>query len=192
MTTYTVNFDTICKMTDDQFYNLCQANRDLKFERNMRGELIIMPPIGGETGHRNFELSVEFGLWNRKTNLGIGFDSSTCFKFPNGADRSPDVAWIRQARWDALTPEQQTKFPPIAPDFVLELMSPTDTLPAMQAKMREYMECQVQLGWLISPKSRRVEIYRPEQAVEVLESPTILSGEDVLPGFMLDLSLIWS
>ncbi|MGB7414778.1 MAG: Uma2 family endonuclease [Thermosynechococcaceae cyanobacterium] len=190
MTAYTVNFDTVFKMTDDQFYDLCRANPDIKFERNASGELIIMPPTGGETGRRNFELTAEFSFWNRKAKLGIGFDSSTCFKRPNGADRSPDVAWIRKARWDALTPEQQTKFPPIAPDFVLELMSPTDTLPATQAKMREYMDCQVQLGWLIAPKSHQVEIYRQGKAVEVLESPKVLEGEDVLPGFSLDLSLI--
>lgn len=192
MTAYTVNFDAICKLTDDQFYDLCRANPDLKFERNAKGDLIIMPPTGGETGHRNFELSADFAIWNRKARLGIGFDSSTCFKLSNGADRSPDVAWIRQERWDALTLEQRTKFPPITPDFVLELMSPTDTLPATQAKMREYMECGVQLGWLIEPKSRRVEIYRPDQPVEVLQSPKTLTGEAVLPGFTLELSLIWS
>ncbi|PZD74790.1 hypothetical protein C1752_00923 [Acaryochloris thomasi RCC1774] len=192
MTAYTVNFDTICKLTDDQFFQLCQANPELKFERNSKRDLIIMPPTGGEAGHRNFELATEVAIWNRKANLGIGFDSSTCFKLPNGANRSPDVAWIRLERWNALTTEQRTKFPPIAPDFVLELMSATDSLPALQSKMREYRDCQVQLGWLIVPRSRQVEIYRQGEAVEVLPSPRTLAGEGILPGFVLDLSLLWS
>jgi Uma2 family endonuclease len=192
MTAYTVNLDTVFEMTDDQFYHLCRANPDLKFERNTCGALIIMPPTGGETGRQNSELNADFVIWNRKSQLGRVFDSSTCFKLPNGADRSPDVAWIEESRWHALTPDQKTKFPPIAPDFVLELMSPTDTLSAIQTKMLEYMECQVRLGWLIEPQNRRVEIYRLDQEVTVLESPTLLEGENVLPGFVLDLSSIWS
>ncbi|MEO0374581.1 MAG: Uma2 family endonuclease [Cyanobacteria bacterium P01_A01_bin.17] len=192
MTAYTVNFDAICKLTDDQFFHLCQANPELKFERNSNGELIILPPTGGETGRRNSELNADFVIWNRKTQLGKVFDSSTCFKLPDGANRSPDVAWIRADRWNALTSEEQTQFPPIAPDFVLELMSATDSLPALQAKMREYRDCQGQLGWLIVPQSRQVEIYRQGQIVEVLRSPRILRGEDVLPGFVLELSFVWA
>ncbi|MCA1995505.1 MAG: Uma2 family endonuclease [Coleofasciculus sp. S288] len=192
MNAVTVNFKPILELTDDQFYQLCRANPDVKFERNAQGELIIMPPTGGETGNRNVEIATEFVIWNRQTKLGKVFDSSTCFKLPNGADRSPDVSWIRQERWDTLTSEEKEKFPPIAPDFVLELMSPTDSLKVTQDKMKEYMENQVRLGWLIDPKTRRVEIYRQGQDVEILKSPTLLSGEDVLPGFILNLQLVWN
>jgi Uma2 family endonuclease len=191
MTTVTVNLNSIIKLTNDQFYQLCRDNPDVKFERNANGEIIIMPPTGGETGNRNFELSADFAIWNRQYRLGVCFDSSTCFKLPNGADRSPDVSWIKQERWNTLTPEQKEKFPPIAPDFVLELMSPTDSLKKTQEKMQEYMKNEVRLGWLIDRKTRRVEIYRLGQAIEVLESPTELSGEDVLPGFVLNLETVW-
>jgi Uma2 family endonuclease len=191
MTAVTVNFNSIIKMTDDQFYQLCRDNPDVKFERNSNGEIIIMPPTGGETGNRNFEIAAEFAIWNRQYRLGVCFDSSTCFKLPNGADRSPDISWIKQERWDTLSPEQKEKFPPIAPDFVLELMSPTDSLKKTQEKMQEYIKNEVRLGWLIERKTRRVEIYRLGQAVDVLESPTELSGEDVLPGFILNLEIVW-
>lgn len=191
MNAVTINFNPIVKLTDDQFYQLCRSNPDVKFERNAQGELIIMPPTGGETGNRNAEAGADFVIWNRQTKLGKVFDSSTCFKLPNGADRSPDIAWIKQERWDALTVEQKEKFPPIAPDFVLELMSPTDTLKETQAKMQEYMENEVKLGWLIDRKTRRVEIYRQGKPAEVLLSPTELSGEDILPGFVLNLQVVW-
>lgn len=190
MTAITINLNPIIQLTDDQFYQLCRANPDVKFERNAKGEIIIVSPTGGETGKRNAKLTTRFCLWNEQTNFGEVFDSSTCFKLPNGADRSPDVSWVKKERWEALTPEQKEKFPPIAPDFVLELISPTDTLKETQAKMQEYMDNQVRLGWLIDRKTRRVEIYRPGQALEVLESPTELSGEEVLPGFILDLRIV--
>ncbi|KAB8317417.1 Uma2 family endonuclease [Tolypothrix campylonemoides VB511288] len=191
MNTITLNLKPVIELTDEQFYQLCQRNPDVKFERNAKGELLIMSPTGGETGNRNAEIVVDFGIWNRQTKLGKVFDSSTGFKLPNGADRSPDVAWIKQERWDTLTPEQKEKFPPIAPDFVLELMSPSDDLQKVQEKMQEYMENQVKLGWLIDRKTRRVEIYRLGQEVEVLESPTELSGEDILPGFILNLQTVF-
>ncbi|CBN55072.1 MULTISPECIES: Uma2 family endonuclease [Kamptonema] len=191
MTAVTINFNSVVQITDDQFYQLCRDNPDVKFERNAKGEIIIVPPTGGETGNCNSEINANFVIWNRQTKLGKVFDSSTCFKFPNGADRSPDVSWIKQERWDALTPQQKEKFPPISPDFVLELMSPTDTLKETQSKMQEYMENGVRLGWLINRKTRRVEIHRQGQEVEVLASPTELSGEDVLPGFVLNLQTIW-
>ncbi len=178
-------------MTDEQFYQLCRNNPDLKFERNAQGDLIIMPPTGGGTGRRNSSLTFQVYSWNEQTGLGVVFDSSTGFKLPNGADRSPDVAWIRQDRWDALTLEQQEKFLPLCPDFVIELLSPSDTLREVQAKMREYLENGTRLGWLIAPKTRQAEIYRPGQPVEVLEAPASLSGETVLPGFVLSLDAIW-
>ncbi len=192
MNTYTLNLDSAIELTDDQFYKLCRNNPDLKFERNVHGELIIMPPTGGETGRRNSSLITDVGNWNRQTRLGQVFDSSTCFKLPNGADRSPDVSLIRQDRWDTLTPEQKEKFPPICPDFVIELMSLGDTLKTIQAKMQEYIDNGLQLGWLLNLKDRLVEIYRPARSIESLQSPTSLSGETILPGFALDLGFIWA
>jgi Uma2 family endonuclease len=192
MNTYTLNLDRAIELSDDQFYTLCRNNPDLKFERNAHGELIIMPPTGGETGRRNSSLITDMNIWNRQTRLGQVFDSSTCFKLPNGADRSPDVSWIRQDRWDGLTPEQKEKFPPICPDFVIELMSPSDTLKTVQAKMQEYLENGTNLGWLINRKDRQVEIYRSERSVEILQAPSSLSGEMILPGFTLDLESIWA
>jgi Uma2 family endonuclease len=192
MTVISVNFNTIVKLSDDQFYQLCRDNPDVKFERDSKGELVVMPPTGGETGKRNAKLTTRFVLWNEQTQLGEIFDSSTCFKLPNGSDRSPDVSYVQLSRWEALQPEQREKFPPIAPDFVLELMSPSDSLKETQAKMNEYMDAGVKLSWLIDRKNRRVEIYRLGQDVEVLESPVTLSGEDVLPGFVLDMGVIWN
>ncbi|AFY31502.1 Uma2 family endonuclease [Calothrix sp. PCC 7507] len=191
MTAIALNLNSIIQLTDNQFYQLCRENPEIKFERNAKGELLIMSPTGGETGKRNIEVASDFVIWNRQTKLGVCFDSSTCFKLPNGANRSPDVAWIRKDRWDALTPEEKEKFPPIAPDFVLELMSPSDTLRETQEKMREYINNGVKLGWLINPKMRQVEIYRLEQSVEISECPQELSGEDVLSGFILNLQIIW-
>ncbi|WP_414567765.1 Uma2 family endonuclease [Nostoc sp. CCY 9925] len=191
MTAIAINLNPIIELTDNQFYQLCRENPEIKFERNAAGELLIMSPTGGETGNRNIEIGADFVIWNRQTQLGICFDSSTCFKLPNGANRSPDVAWIIKERWDALTPEQKEKFPPIAPDFVLELMSPSDTLRETQEKMQEYIDNGVKLGWLINPKMEQVEIYRLGQPVEILTSPQQLSGEDVLPGFILNFSIVW-
>ncbi|MBC5797961.1 MAG: Uma2 family endonuclease [Sphaerospermopsis sp.] len=191
MTAITVNLNPIIQLTDHQFYQLCRENPEVKFERNAKGEIQIMSPTGGGTGKRNVEISADFVFWNRQNKLGVCFDSSTCFKLPNGANRSPDVAWIKKARWDALTLEEQEKFPPIAPDFVLELMSPSDSLEETQEKMREYINNEVRLGWLINRKMRQVEIYRLGKPVEVLEFPQELSGEDVLPGFVLNLQIVW-
>ena len=191
MTAITINFNNIVKLNDDQFYQLCRDNPDVKFERNANGELIVMPPTGGETGKRNASIIADFVIWNRQTKLAEVFDSSTCFKLPNGPDRSPDVSWIQLERWNALKPGQREKFPPIAPDFVLELMSPSDSLSETQAKMLEYVNAGVKLGWLIDRKTHGVEIYRQGQAKEVLEFPTSLSGEDILRGFVLDLLFVW-
>jgi Uma2 family endonuclease len=191
METVIVHLPASAPLTDDQFYDLCRANPDLRIERTAQGELIFMSPTGGETGKRNAKLTARFVIWNESANLGEIFDSSTCFKLPNGAERSPDVAWVEQTRWNALTLEQREKFPPIAPDFVVELMSPSDTLEAAPAKMREYIENGVRLGWLLDRRNRQVEIYRPNQAVEILQAPVRLSGETVLTGFTLDLQGFW-
>ncbi|MDB9468413.1 Uma2 family endonuclease [Dolichospermum circinale CS-1225] len=178
-------------LTDEEFFQLCQNNRDLRFERTAAGELIIMPPTGSDTGNRNFDIAVELGIWNKQTKLGKGFDSSTGFKLSNGKDVSPDVAWIKKERWHSLTPEQQNKFAPIAPDFVIELRSASDNLKLLQEKMQEYIENGVKLAWLIDRKKRQVFIYRPNCEVEQLDNPQTLTGEDILPGFVLDISEIW-
>jgi Uma2 family endonuclease len=173
------------QLTDDQFYQLCITNPDLPLERTTEGVLIVMPPVGGDSGNREMELGGDLLIWNRRTRLGKVFSSSTIFKLPGGGDRSPDAAWIELSRWESLTPEQRAKFPPIAPDFVLELRSRTDSLKLLQAKMQEYINCGVRLAWLIDPKSQRVEIYRAGRDVETRTLPTVLAGGDVLPDFEL-------
>lgn len=187
MNALTINLKPALELTDEQFFQICQANRDLKFERTATGELIIMPPTGGETGNKNARITQQIMNWTDADGTGIAFDSSTCFKLPNGADRSPDAAWIKLSRWNALTEEQKEKFPPICPDFVIELLSPSDSLKVAQEKMREYIDNGVRLGLLINRKSRQVEIYRQGKEVEVLESPVTVSGEDILNGFVLNL-----
>ncbi|EAZ90289.1 Uma2 family endonuclease [Crocosphaera chwakensis] len=181
------------QVTPEQFAALAAANRELHLERTATGELIVNPPTGGNTGKRNWNIAGELYLWWRNAQeQGEAFDSSTGFELPNGANRSPDAAWVSQTRWDALTPEQQDSFIPLCPDFVVELRSKNDTLKDLRAKMEEYRENGAKLGWLIDPKNKRVEIYRPGQAVEVLENPNHLSGETVLSGFSLSLKRIWA
>ncbi len=179
-------------VTQEQFETLAVSNRDLRLERTAQGELIVNPPTGWETGKQNWSISGELYLWWRNTGEpGQAFDSSTGFILPNGANRSPDAAWISQERWDALTDEQKKIFPHICPDFVVELRSKSDTLKSLQEKMQEYMENGARLGWLIDPQNRTVEVYRVGLEVEVLSHPTELSGEGVLPGFVLNLSRVW-
>ncbi|MDJ0676495.1 MAG: Uma2 family endonuclease [Calothrix sp. MO_167.B42] len=178
-------------LTDEQFFQLCQDNSDFKFERTATGELIIMPPTGSETGDRNADLTYQLRAWSRQNKLGKSFDSSSGFKLPNGAERSPDASWVKMERWDALTQAQKERFAPLCPDFVVELMSPSDSLEKTRAKMREYMDNGARLGWLINRQQHQVEVYRLHQEVEVLQSPQTLSGEDILPGFVLDLAEIW-
>jgi len=176
------------ELTDEQFFQLCQNNRDLRFERTANGELIIMSPTGSETGRRNSGLNFQLTAWNIQNNLGVVFDSSSGFKLPDGSDISPDSTWVRRDRWDALTPEQKEKFAPICPDFVVELRSASDSLEKLRAKMKVYIKNGAKLGWLLDRKNRQVEISRPDRDVEIRYSPATLSGEDVLPGFVLDLS----
>ncbi|MEK0194933.1 MAG: Uma2 family endonuclease [Oscillatoriales cyanobacterium] len=184
------------ELTDEQFFQLCQNNRDLRFERTANGELIIMSPTGSETGRRNSGLNFQLTAWNIQNNLGVVFDSSSGFKLPDGSDISPDSAWVRRDRWDALTPEQKEKFAPICPDFVVELReaklsrreSASDSLEKLRAKMKVYIKNGAKLGWLLDRKNRQVEISRPDRDVEIIYSPATLSGEDVLPGLVLDLS----
>lgn len=187
MTALTLNLDAIVQLTDAAFCALCQANPEVKFERTAKGELSAMPPTGGDTGSRNFEVYIDLGNRNHQTKLGKAFDSSTMFQLLNGAYRSPDVAWIQLERWEALSPEERETFPPICPDFIVELRSATDSLKTIQDKMQEYMQNGARLGWLINPQGKQVESYRQGQEKEVLQAPTSLFGEDILLGFVLSL-----
>ena len=191
MSQLTLNLDSVIQLDRKRFYQICQDNPDLKLERTAEGNLIIMPPTGGETGRKNANLISQVHRWNEETQLGEVFDSSTGFSLPNGSDRSPDVAWLEKSRWEALSPQQRETFLPLCPDFVIELLSPTDNLKKTQAKLQEYMENGCQLGWLINPKPKTVEIYRPQTETEILTAPSSLSGENVLLGFTLDLMKIW-
>lgn len=178
-------------LTDEQFWQLCQENDDLRFEATATGKLIIMPPTGSLTSERNADLTYQLKAWSRQNNLGKVFDSNGGFRLPNGAKRAPDASWVKIERWNALTPEEQDTFAPLCPDFVVELMSPNDTLAETREKMAEYMANGAQLGWLINRKQRQVEVYHPDREVEILDNPDTVSGEDILPGFVLDLSTIW-
>ncbi len=191
MNAIALQIDSILKLTDEQFYQLCQHNEHLRLERNATGELMIMPPTGGETSNCNAGLIARLWIWNQDTQLGKVFDSSGGFKLPNGADRSPDAAWIPLDKWNALTPEERSQFLPLSPDFVVELMSPSDSLTLTRDKMTEYIDNGTRLGWLINRQNQTVEIYRPNREVEILKNPTTLSGEAVLPGFILNLDFIW-
>jgi len=184
-----LNLSSAIELTDEQFFQLCVNNRDLRLERTAEGELIIMPPTGWGSGNRNSKLTARVELWADTDGTGLAFDSSTGYKLPNGANRSPDASWVKRERLEALNPDP-ARFLPMAPDFAVELRSASDSLQTLQQKMQEYIENGVRLGWLLDPQNQRVEIYRPGQDVEVLQSPTSLSGEDVLPGFMLDLTQI--
>ncbi|WP_310426393.1 Uma2 family endonuclease [Chamaesiphon sp. VAR_48_metabat_135_sub] len=191
MSTLTVQLPLALRFTDEEFEQLTAANRELRIELSAQGELVFMPPTGGETGNRNFEIEGQLWYWNRQRGLGKAFDSSTGFKLPNGATRSPDAAWITIDRWNALTAEQRKRFLPLCPDFAIELVSETDEVSDTRAKMQEYINNGLRLGWLINPKHQQVEIYRSNQAVTLLVDPKSLSGEDVLPGFSLDLQPVW-
>ncbi|AFY45952.1 hypothetical protein Nos7524_0025 [Nostoc sp. PCC 7524] len=180
------------QMTDEQFFDFCQVNRDLHIEMNQFGEISIMPPTGSETGNRELNIALQLGVWTEKDGTGIAFSSSTGFTLSTGAKRSPDASWMKLERWNALSLEQQQVFAPICPDFVIELRSPSDNLQPLKDKMAEYMqEPGVQLGFLIDRKHRRVYIYHPHQPEECLENPETVSGETVLPGFILKMSKIW-
>lgn len=183
-----LNLNPITKLNREQFYQICKANPELQLERNIQGELIIMSPVGGESGQKESNLNFDVSLWNRQANLGIVFSSSTIFSLPGGGDRSPDVAWVSLGKWESLTQKEKEGFPPICPEFVIELRSKSDRLAHLQDKMQEYLTSGLLLGWLINPQQKQVEIYRPGKSVEVVNMPIILSGEDVLPGLevMLD------
>lgn len=178
-------------MTDDQFFDFCQLNRHFRIERNQIGDLFIMSPTDSETGQRNFNLIGELGIWTKQDGTGVGFGSSGGFTLPNGAVRSPDAAWIKRTKWEIIPAEKRKKFAPICPEFIVELRSENDNLSTLKEKMQEYIDNGAQLAWLIDRKQRQVFIYRPNCGIEELDNPQTLTGEDILPGFVLDLSEIW-
>ncbi len=192
MDTYTFSLKLSTEpITDEHFQRLCTLNPDLRLETNCEGELIIMSPTGSETGRKNSDLNYQLQAWNRQYKLGVVFDSSTGFTLPNGAKRSPDVSWITIERWNSLSKQERESFAPIAPDFVLELKSPSDSLVTLQNKMEEYINNGVRLGWLINPQSKQVEIYQPGKAKELLNNPNTIANNDVLPSLVVELDTIW-
>ena len=178
------------ELNAETFFDITQLNRDLRMELSAEGDLIVMPPAGGSTGRRNAKLTYQFEAWSRQNEQGSIFDSSTGFRLPSGAVRSPDVSWVSQEKLMNLTDEQMDKFLPLCPEFVLELLSPTDRLETAKAKMREYLENGATLGWLIDPQEKRVYVYTAE-GVEELKDPEKLEGTGVLAGFGLELAEIW-
>ena len=190
---FVMRFDPMPKpITDEELFEFCRLNAEWRIERTATGELIVMPPAGGETGIRNSQLNRLLGNWAEVDGTGLVFDSSTGFTLPNGAKRSPDAAWLRRSRWESLTPEQRRRFPPLCPDFVVELRSPTDVLETLREKLAEYLANGAQLGWLLDPGERKVYVYRPDSDVVCLEDPDSVSGDPVLPGFVLDVARVWS
>jgi len=181
----------VVRLSEDEFFEFCQINRDLRIERNAEGDITIMPPTGGETSDRNAEITMQLRLWAKRDGTGMTFDSSGGFILPNDAMLSPDAAWVLRDRFSALTTEQRTKFPPLCPDFVIELRSPTDSLPALRRKMQEYIDNGARLGWLIEPRKRQVLVYRAEAPAELLQQPRSVSADPVLPGFTLEMADIW-
>jgi Uma2 family endonuclease len=179
-------------MNDEEFYRFCAANPDLQIERTAEGEILIMPPTGGATSHRNIDLSFQLQGWAKRDGRGKAFDSNGEFLLPNGAARSPDASWILRSRLAKLTAEQKEKFIPLCPDFVVELRSPSDRLARLQAKMREWIENGAQLGWLLDPQPRTVYVYRPGRQAERLIDPQRVTGEDPVAGFVLELADIWN
>jgi len=181
----------VIDMTNDQFFDFCQLNRDLRIERTTEGDLVIMTPAGGETSWRNSELIIALGIWARQDGTGVVFDSSGGFVLPNGATRAPDAAWVKRSRLASLTPKEKKRFLPLCPDFAIELRSPTDRLKDVQDKMQEYIDNGLKLGWLIDPEEKQVYVYKPHNQVECLKNPSEISGDPILSGFLLDLEQIW-
>jgi Uma2 family endonuclease len=189
--TIQLRLPTDLHLSDEQLFDLCQLNQELRIERTNLGELLIMSPASSDAGARNASLTGQLWLWNRTTGLGQVFDSSAGFIFANGAMRAPDAAWIRRERWEALPLAQRQKFAAISPDFVVKLKSPSDKLEDLQSKMQEYIENGVLLGWLIDPMQRQVWIYKSGTEAVTLENPHSLS-DALLPGFELELNEIFA
>lgn len=190
MTVLTINLKQFVA-TSDEFFDLCQANPTLQMERTAAGEVVIMSPVGSKNLARNAGITAQLWMWNDETQLGITFDSSGGFHLPNGADRSPDAAWVSQERWHGLTARQQQKFAPICPDFVVELRLSSDSIEELRDKMQEYLDNGARLGWLIDPETRTAEIYEPGEEVEILHNPERVASDPVLPGFVLNIKRVW-
>lgn len=178
--------------SEEDFFQLCQRNRDLRLEHTSNGTIIVMPPAGGATGHRNSEITAQLRNWAKADGSGVAFDSSTGFTLPDGSTRSPDAAWVQRERLATLSTEQKERFLPLCPDFAIELRSPSDTLPDLLDKMEAYVTNGLQLGWLIDPLDERVHLFRPDQSPTILDAPSSLSGDPPLSGFTLDLEPIWN
>jgi Uma2 family endonuclease len=191
MMTFTLDFSSILNIDDEQFEKICHNNPDVQFERTAQGELIIMPPVGAESGEREANIITDLMNWNRRTKLGKTFSSSTCFKLPNGALKSPDAAWVELSRWNKLGTEDRKRFAPICPDFVVELRSESDSLKTLQAKMQEYIDNGAKLGWLIDPQSQEVTIYQFNESPKILSKPNILDGGELMPDFTCELDFLW-
>ena len=181
----------VVDLSDDQLLALCAINRELRIERNAKGELLLMPPAGSETGQEEGEITRQLGNWAKRDGSGVAFGPSAGFRLPNTAVRAADAAWVRRSRWEAIPPEDRKKFVPLCPDFVIELRSPSDRLRDLLDKMEEWIANGARLGWLLDPEPRHVYIYRPDQPVERRENPDTLSGDPLLPGFVLDLREVW-
>ena len=181
----------VVRLDDEQLFDFCQLNRDLRIERDADGALVLMAPVGGASSARNLELARQLANWAEHDGTGVAFDSSVGFVLPNGALRSPDAAWVRRERWEALSPQQRERFVPLCPDFVVELRSPTDRLASLQRRLRELVRNGARLGWLIDPRHRTVHIYQPDAPVQTLVSPSIITADPVLPGFSVDLERLW-
>lgn len=186
-----LHLDPIIQMNEEQFFQFCRINDEWRIERTMEGVLEIMPPTGGGTGNRNFKLATRLGVWTERDGTGVAFDSSTGFVLPNGATRSPDASWVRRERLADLSAEQKERFLPLCPDFVVELRSLSDRLENLQDKMREYLENGARLGWLIDPEGRTIYVYEPGKEIRTLHNAEKVSGDPILPGFVLDLRQIW-
>jgi len=183
-----INIDALLKgFTEEDFFEMCRQNPDLRMEMSKEGDIIVMPPTGGETSGHNFDLNTDLGIWIRKDGTGKGFESNALFVLPNGAKRSPDMSWVKLERWNKLSEEERKSFPHICPDFVVEFRSPSDSVKDLKEKMEEYIENGAQLGWLIDPIQKKVYVYRPGADVEELDNPDSISGAPLLKGFVLDL-----
>ena len=179
------------QMVNEQFFDFCQANKELRIERSALGDCEIMAPTGGETGWRNLSLAAQLYNWTEQDQSGVAFDSSTGYTLPNGAIRSPDVSWVKRTRLSALTREQKQRFLPVCPDFVIELRSPSDSIKNLQAKMQEYIENGASLGWLIDPENQQVFVFHPQISMVIINKPEFLQADEMLAGFKLDLHKIW-
>jgi Uma2 family endonuclease len=186
-----VHLQPVFDLTDDQLYEFSQINRDLRIERNAKGELIIMPPTAGDTGERNAEITMQLRLWSKRDGSGVTFDSSTGFRLPNGAVRSPDASWIKKTRLTTLSAEERKKFIPLCPDFVIELRSASDNLNTLQDKIQEYIDNGTNLAWLIDPEQKQVYVYNSQGLIKELKNPDSISADPILPGFVLNLNEVW-